>query len=217
MVILVATGLVAAMAAFALAAWVRRHAVRLGVVAMPNERSSHAAPTPSGGGVGIVLGGSIALGAAAEAASFPALWVMAISLLVAAIGFVDDRRPLPALLRLPAQFVLVAVAIWLAVPLGALSQQIGLPLPVLATGGLVLVGAVYWINIFNFMDGIDGIAAAQAIFMLAGALALLWLRGPAVLDGGIATILIGIAAAASGFLVLNWPPAKIFMGDAGST
>lgn len=217
MLLTLAVAAIAAAAAFGLTAFVRRNAVRLGLLQAPNERSSHSVPTPSGGGIGIVLGGSIALGAAAFGAPAPALWLLILSLLVAAVGFVDDRRPLPALLRLPLQLVLVAAAILLAVPLDELGRQIGLPVPALVLAALALVGAVYWINIFNFMDGIDGIAASQAIFMLLGALLLLALRDPPAIGGGAAAILLGLTGATVGFLVLNWPPAKIFMGDAGST
>ncbi len=81
---------------------------------------------------------------------------------------------------------------------------------------LVLAGAL-WINLFNFMDGIDGIAASEAIFLLLGAALLTWLAEPAIVEHPLFWWMIGLAAACLGFLVLNWPPAKIFMGDAGST
>jgi Fuc2NAc and GlcNAc transferase len=217
MLLALAVAVVAAAVAFAVTALVRRNAVRLGVVQAPNARSSHTVPTPSGGGVGIVAGGSLVLAALAFRAPSPALWLLVIALAIAAIGFVDDRRPLSALLRLPAQLLLVGIAIVAAVPLDAFAQEVGLPWPALAAGGVTLIAAVYWINIFNFMDGIDGIAASQAVFMLAGALLLLFLRDPATISGGPAAMLVGLAGATLGFLVLNWPPAKIFMGDAGST
>jgi Fuc2NAc and GlcNAc transferase len=217
MLLSLAIAVVAAAVAFTVTALVRRNAVRLGVVQAPNARSSHTVPTPSGGGVGIVAGGSIVLAVAATRAPFPALWLLIIAGAIAAVGFVDDRRPLPALFRLPVQLGLVAIAIVVAVPFEALASQIGLPAPALFLGAVALIAAVYWINIFNFMDGIDGIAAAQAMFMLLGALLLLLLRDPDALGGGAGAMLIGLAGATLGFLALNWPPAKIFMGDAGST
>jgi Fuc2NAc and GlcNAc transferase len=204
--------LVAALAAFAVANFVRRNAERLGIVQAPNNRSSHSMPTPSGGGVGIVAGGTIAAAIAAMAAPSPYAIIAAIALVIAAIGFLDDRQPIAARYRLPAQLLLAGIAIGLCVPLGALRQQTGLPLPELAIGMLALVAVVYWLNLFNFMDGIDGIAGSQAIFMvLAAALLTTPQAGPTF------WLLLGVGTATAGFLVLNWPPAKIFMGDAGST
>jgi Fuc2NAc and GlcNAc transferase len=217
MLVSLAIAALAAVASFAVTALVRRHAVRLGLVQAPNARSSHTMPTPSGGGLGIVAGGTIVLAAAAVAAPAPALWLLVLGALVAAIGFIDDRRPLPAMLRLPAQLLLVGLAIALTAPLDALVHSIGLPIPALAAGGVALIGAVYWINIFNFMDGIDGIAASEAVVMLLGALLLLVLADPAAVAGEPAAMLMGLGGATLGFLVLNWPPARIFMGDAGST
>lgn len=217
MLLPLAIAVIAALAAFALTEIVRRNAARLGIVQAPNARSSHAIPTPSGGGAGIVFGGSIATGAAAVSA--PSLYgpMLVIALLIAAIGFIDDRRPLSARLRLPAQFVLIGLAIAFAVSLDALAAQIGLPLPPLLVGAAAVIASVYWLNLFNFMDGIDGIAASQAIYMCVAALLLIWLQQPAAGSGETGAVLLGVAAASFGFLLRNWPPAKIFMGDAGST
>ena len=209
--------IVAAIAAFVAAGLIRANAQRLGVIQAPNARSSHTTPTPGGGGVGIVLGGSLVLVAASAGAIEPFLPGLVIGAMIAAVGFYDDRHPIPARLRLPGQLVLMAIAIWLAVPLDALQQQTGIPLPAIAVAVIALVGAVYWINLFNFMDGIDGIAGAQAIFMLVGAAILATLRVPGFIDGPMFWCLVGVTAATLGFLALNWPPARIFMGDAGST
>lgn len=209
--------IVAAIAAFVAAGLIRANAQRLGVMQSPNARSSHTTPTPGGGGVGIVLGGSLVLVAASAGAIEPFLPGLVIGAMIAAVGFYDDRHPIPARLRLPGQLVLMAIAIWLAVPLDALQQQTGIPLPAIAVAVIALVGAVYWINLFNFMDGIDGIAGAQAIFMLVGAAILATLRVPGFIDGPMFWCLVGVTAATLGFLALNWPPARIFMGDAGST
>jgi len=208
---------VAAIAAFVAAALVRANAQHLGVIQTPNARSSHTTPTPGGGGVGIVLGGSLVFAAASASGLVPFLPGLILGVLIAAIGFYDDRHPLPARVRLPAQLALVAVAIWLTVPLDDLQRHTGIPLPAFAVAVIALVGAVYWINLFNFMDGIDGIASSEAIFMLVGAAILSALNDPNFFDGAMFWCMIGIAAAAIGFLALNWPPARIFMGDAGST
>jgi Fuc2NAc and GlcNAc transferase len=209
--------LAAAVAAYAATALIRRNAERLGVVQSPNARSSHTIPTPSGGGVGIVLGGSIATAMAAYADWWPNALLLVTALLVAVIGFYDDRHPLPARIRLTAQIILVAIAIGFGVPLDSLQQQVGLPMPALGVAALGLVAIVYWVNLFNFMDGIDGIAASEAIFICGAGALLGAAHAPAFASETSFWMLLGIAAATTGFLLQNWPPAKIFMGDAGST
>ncbi len=196
------------------------HAQHLGVIQVPNARSSHSVPTPSGGGVGIVIGGAIGTSLAAFQAPREILIVLVTSLCIAAIGFFDDRRPIPAGFRLSAQFVFLAVAVIGVVPLGPLSHEMGIdfPMPVMfGLFGLLMLIGVYWINLFNFMDGIDGLAASQAVFMALGAAALTLLGTPGLIAHPGVWWLIALAAASLGFLCLNWPPAKIFMGDAGST
>ena len=209
------TAIVAGLAAFAVTWLVYRNAARLALVAIPGERSSHTRPTPTGGGAGIVAGGTIGAIPAIWATPWPAFFVVFLALVVAAIGFIDDRRPLPAAIRFGAQ-VLLSGAMVAAVPMVPLGASIGLSLPEPLIVVLLLVAAVYWINIFNFMDGIDGIAASQAAFMLLAATALA-LAGGAPPESPMLWWFIAIGSAALAFLALNWPPARIFMGDAGST
>jgi Fuc2NAc and GlcNAc transferase len=204
--------LVSGIAAFAATWLILRNAGTLGLVQPPNARSSHTVPTPSGGGVGIVAGGIVATGFAALHTPAAALLVLVTSLIIAAIGFYDDRKPLRASLRLVAQTLLLTVTILFAVPLAPLAGTLPLPLLVVS---LVLIG-VYWINLFNFMDGIDGLAASQAAFMMLGAAFLAFTGTRGVVDDPNLWWLIALAAATLGFLPLNWPPAKVFMGDAGS-
>lgn len=210
LVLIICTGLLA----FAVTRFIRRHAAGLGLIAEPNERSSHATPTPSGGGLGIVAGGT--LGAVALVWSLPgwAFVVAVLSLAIALIGFLDDRRPVAPSLRLFSQFLLVGILVWVLGPI-ELSERIAPTLPIELITLALVVGAVYWVNLFNFMDGIDGLAASEALFLL-GAGVWLALDGGAVF-GSELMWLAAIAAATLGFLVLNWPPARIFMGDAGST
>jgi Fuc2NAc and GlcNAc transferase len=205
--------LIAGIVAFAATRLMLRNAHMLGLVQAPNSRSSHTVPTPSGGGIGVVAGGAIATGFAALHIPTAALLVLATSLIIAAIGFYDDRRPLRASLRLVAQIVLLGATIVFAVPLAPLAGTLPLPLLIVL---LVLIG-VYWINLFNFMDGIDGLAAAQAAFMLLAAAFLAFTSTAGSVDDPNLWWPVALAAAALGFLPLNWPPAKIFMGDAGST
>ncbi len=197
-------------------AWlIYRHAARLGVVQDPNERSSHHVPTPSGGGIGIVLGGTV--GAAYAIWSMPgsAFVTAVLALAMGIVGFVDDRRHVAAGVRLFVQLLLVAAMIWTLQPIG-LAEAIGLPIPVELAVIAIVLGVVYWVNVFNFMDGIDGLAASQAVFMIA-ALIFLAFEGSLAELQALEFWLLAVAAASLGFLVLNWPPARIFMGDAGST
>lgn len=208
---------VAAAVAFAVTAFVRRNARRLGTVQTPNERSSHTVPTPGGGGLGIVAGGSVATAVLVAPSPWPLSLGLLVALAIAAIGFVDDRTPLPARFRLTAQLLLVAITIGVVVSIDGLRAATGLPVPELVLAAIALVVAVYWINLFNFMDGIDGIAGSQAIFMCCGAAFLMVLHSPDTAGTIPFWMLLAVAAATAGFLILNWPPAKIFMGDAGST
>lgn len=209
--------LLSALVSLAVTFFVMRNAEYLRVMANPNGRSSHTRPTPSGGGVGIVAGGTLAALSTALSTPWPTLLVLAAGLVMAAIGFLDDRKPVPAAYRLAAQLALASILVALCVPSSQLAAGIGLPLPAFVIVLLGVAGTVYWVNIFNFMDGIDGIAASEAAFMLAGAALLAVLGQPALCESAFFWWLVATAAAAGAFLVLNWAPAKIFMGDAGST
>lgn len=195
--------------------WLYRSAHRIGLVAEVNHRSSHSRATPSGGGIGIVVGGTIGAALAILAQPWPAGLVATLALGVALLGFLDDRHGLPVAVRLPIQLIL-AGSMAAILPYEPLAAAIGLPIPPLLLGLLVVIATVYWTNIFNFMDGIDGIAASEAIFVLLSAVVLAILGGvPA--DHPLLWWVIAIAAATFAFLLMNWPPARIFMGDAGST
>lgn len=182
----------AALAASALLVPGIRRIARLDV---PNERSSHAVPTPRGGGMAIVL---ITLAGGIYWMTPRMAAVFAAALLIAAVSFADDLRHLPATLRLAVQVIAALVVAVLFAPL------IWVPL------------AVFWIvgltNAYNFMDGIDGIAGGQAV--VAG-LAWAWL-GTTAGQPALAAIGLLIAGSSAGFLLHNWQPARIFMGDVGS-
>lgn len=209
-----AVTLAAGVLAWAVAALVRRHAATLGLVAEPNARSSHSAPTATGGGLGIVAGGTLAGLFAALQGRPETLFVVVLALLVAALGFIDDRRPIPARWRLMAQLLLVGIMVALF-PAASLAATIGLgSLPPIVATAAIILAATYWLNTFNFMDGIDSLASVQAVFMLVAAL---WLSGGGAAETQHFWWFAGVAAATLGFLTLNWPPARLFMGDAGST
>jgi Fuc2NAc and GlcNAc transferase len=186
-----------------------RDAARLRLVEPPNARSSHARPTPSGGGLAIVAA-SLPSGAWLFLRADGGAWPMLLAALgIAAIGFWDDLRPLPKRLRLATQFL---ACLGLA---GALATTPDTP-GALWLAPFLLVG-VWWINLFNFMDGIDGIATTQALYMLVAAGAAIMATHPQAAHTPTFAWMLILAAACLGFLPRNWAPARIFMGDVGST
>ncbi|CAN0617647.1 Fuc2NAc and GlcNAc transferase [Burkholderia multivorans] len=206
-----------ALVAWGGAALVARNAARLGLVQMPNHRSSHVRPTPQGGGSGIVVAGVLSgwmLGAGQAA---PWWGTVLVGVAVAAIGAWDDVRQISARLRFVAHIAAIGVLLWLQAPLVPVGVGAGLVLGGPALALLLLLAGVWWINLFNFMDGIDGLAGSQAVFMLAGACVLALCAHPASFATPAWWYMAWIAAACLGFLVVNWAPARIFMGDVGST
>jgi Fuc2NAc and GlcNAc transferase len=196
--------------------WTRRVAAETGLLDVPNARSSHGTPVPRGGGVAIVLVTTVALGVlGARDLLRPGLfWGLGGGgLAVALTGLADDRKSLSPGTRLAVHFT---AALWSLLWLGGLPPlQFGDR--VISSGWLgYLLGAfgiVWAINLFNFMDGIDSLAASEAIFVaVAGAL----LGSPMAVGGGVRPAAWLFAAACGGFLVWNWPPARIFLGDVGS-
>ncbi|WPN25481.1 MraY family glycosyltransferase [Pseudomonas marginalis] len=194
---------------------IRRYAISRSLIDVPNSRSSHSVPTPRGGGVAIVL--IFLLFVPLFGVTGETDWQMIWSLLgtgmgVATLGFLDDHGHIAARWRLLGHFLCASWALyWLG----------GLP-PLEYWGGVVdlqwfgvILSAFYlvWLlNLYNFMDGIDGLASAEAICTCVGICIIYWLTG---FTGLIGPPLL-LAMAVSGFLVWNFPPARIFMGDAGS-
>lgn len=180
----------------------RRYALSRQLVDAPGERRSHVVPTPRGGGIAIVVVMLGVLAWTAWQAAFPGvpLALLAGLVLVAGIGWVDDHRPLSPWSRLAVHAVAAAL---LAVAVVHAGQPVW-------WGAAVFVLAVGLINVWNFMDGIDGIAASQAMLV---ALAVAWAAG----SWGVAGMLaIALLAACGGFLPFNCPKARIFLGDVGS-
>lgn len=197
---------------------IRQVALRHKVMDVPNERSSHAQPTPRGGGLAIAV--VVAVGFAVvslQVGDLPGRVVAGFlggAGLVAVIGLLDDLWRLSARLRLAAHF---GVALLVVASVGWL-EVINVPGPgEINLAGWGLPVTVIWIvgllNIYNFMDGIDGLAAVQAVIA-----SLCWLAASTALGGESLRALAGLILGASlGFLAHNWPPARIFMGDVGST
>jgi len=203
--------LFALLASIALTGLLRRYALAASLLDIPNARSSHSLPTPRGGGVAIVvvflLGNLILFHY--ELLNSAALWAfLGAGAWIAVVGFIDDHQHIPARWRLLAHFIGAAWGLfWLGLPTLSL---FGIEL---TTVGYVL-GAFYlvWLlNLYNFMDGIDGLASIEAIGVCTGGVLLL--LGTGSTDEYPLLLLI---MAVAGFLLWNFPPAKIFMGDAGS-
>lgn len=194
----------------------RRYALSRSLMDVPNARSSHSVPTPRGGGVAIVFGYLLALICAAFLGniSFAALLAFGLSgAAIALLGFLDDHGHIAARWRLLGHF---AAAFWVLYwlggfpPISLFGQVFDLGIAGYALGALYLV---WLLNLYNFMDGIDGIASVEAICVCTGG-AMLVACGPA--EGTALWLPLALAACVAGFLIWNFPPAKIFMGDAGS-
>jgi Fuc2NAc and GlcNAc transferase len=198
-----------------LTALLRRYALLNNVMDVPNHRSAHSTPTPRGGGVAFVISVLI---------SVPCLqWfgfltpngstaLMSAGVFVAALGFFDDHGHINVIWRLLGHglaailalywmngFPSIAIFSWV-LPMGLVANVIG------------FFYLVWFINLYNFMDGIDGLAATEAVCVCVGAALLYWIYG----DHGLMVLPLVLAASVMGFLYWNWPPARIFMGDAGS-
>lgn len=201
--------------ALALTGLLRRYALARRMIDIPNARSSHTIPTPRGGGVAIVISFLVALLVLASVGklSFPVTYALVGSGCgVAVLGFLDDHGHIAARWRLLGHF---SASIWALFWLGGLP-----PITFLGnTFNLVWIGHIFaafylvWmLNLYNFMDGIDGIASVEALCACLGACLIYWkldfesLLWPPLL----------LSMAVIGFLCWNFPPAKIFMGDAGS-
>jgi Fuc2NAc and GlcNAc transferase len=211
-----------ALGSFLAALWLtgraRDYAVRTRMIDVANQRGSHSAPTPRGGGIAIVAAAIAGLAVTAAAGLAPRAVAGALilgGLPVAAIGWLDDHGHIRASARILAHLAGAAIVIWL---LGAFPLEATIPLWdagwSIAANVATLLFLVWMINLFNFMDGIDGIAAGEAVAVPICGIALFWVAGVAT-AGAVAAPLI-LAASALGFLWWNWPPAKIFMGDVSS-
>lgn len=190
-----------------------RAARRLRLLDRPNERSAHVSVTPRGGGVVLLVAAALGLLAtgAWRGAPRPALAVASGAVLVALGGLWDDRFHLSAAPKFALQGVAAVMVVWGA---GGVAR---LPLPGpldLALGGWGAALAVGWlvvvVNFYNFLDGIDGLAGSQGAITGAGIALAAW--DPWASAAGAA-----LAGASLGFLAFNWSPARVFMGDAGST
>jgi Fuc2NAc and GlcNAc transferase len=193
----------------------RRYALAHGLMDLPNARSSHTCPTPKGGGVAIVLSFLPGILVLYFAGMLPLDYVMALlgaGSFTALNGFRDDLKLIPVRWRLLGHLL---AACWVLYWLGGLAPVIFFGLSIQLDYFGYVIGAFFLVgmlNLYNFMDGIDGIAAVEAMTVGAGGAFLYWLGGEQVYAFG--PVLLSFAVL--GFLCWNYPPAKIFMGDVGS-
>jgi len=203
------------LASLLMTAGLRRYALARSIIDIPNARSSHSIPTPRGGGVAIVVAFLLTLPLLFQLGLVPLAFLVALGgagALVALVGFMDDHGHIAARWRLLGHF---SAAIWALAWLEGLAplNLFGMTFDLSWVGHALAVFYLVWIlNLYNFMDGIDGIASVEAVSACLGASILYLLSGFTDL---IWPPLI-MTAAVLGFLFWNFPPAKIFMGDAGS-
>jgi Fuc2NAc and GlcNAc transferase len=200
---------------YVLTALLRRYALARNLMDIPNQRSSHSAPTPRGGGVAIVVSFIMALSLLFFNDDITAQVYVGIIIacgLIAIIGFLDDHGHIPARWRLIGHF---CAAAWGLYFLGGLPpiDIFGWVVNLGITGNILATFFLVWmLNLYNFMDGIDGLASVEAVTTCFGGALVYYLAGT---HDNIALISV-LGFAVLGFLAWNFPPARIFMGDAGS-
>lgn len=196
---------------------IRHYALQKSLLDIPNERSSHAIPTPRGGGLSVVIVFLSSLFALKqfeliELANIKLYSLIFSCLLVAGIGFWDDHQHIPARWRLAVHVIAILIVLLFLPELPSL-PFFGLSINLSFLGLFFYTGALVWLlNLYNFMDGIDGIASLESISVSLSVALLLFLQG----DSQWGMVLIVLAVCVAGFMVWNWSPAKIFMGDACS-
>ncbi|WP_028464404.1 MraY family glycosyltransferase [Nisaea denitrificans] len=186
---------------------------RRAVIDVPNERSSHVVPKPRGGGIAVVtvmLVGWIGWLALQGNLDVKSLLLAGLTAGLAVLSFIDDLKSLPARLRLLVQAAAVAAGLLVTVPDTGLSNGL---IPVWIELPIAGFAWLWFVNLFNFMDGIDGITGIETISIGGGLLGLSVLGG---IGAFIQLPALAMVAAIAGFLVWNWQPSKIFIGDVAS-
>lgn len=198
-------------ASWLITAKVRSYALKAGMIDIPNQRSSHTVETPRGGGISIVISFLIATVALMINGVFPGHfgWPIIVGvILVAVVGFWDDHGHVSAKQRIVvhfiAAFIVTAGAVFSSGGMFSLTMSLAL--------AALFVFVVWMLNLYNFMDGIDGIAVVEGVSVAIGAALLLYISG----YEGFAIWVLVLSSAIAGFGYWNWPPAQIFMGDAAS-
>jgi len=194
---------------------IRHYALRKNLLDVPNKRSSHTVPVPRGGGLAINITFLIGIMFAyfTGKMDFNILsGLLGAGVLVGVVGFLDDHRHIPPRWRLLAHFMAAAWALAWVGGIQGLTVFGGIVMSVWAGYFVGAVCLVWLLNLFNFMDGIDGIASVETIYVAFSGFLFAHHAGHV----GMSLVAIILIGAVLGFLIWNWPPAKIFMGDVGS-
>lgn len=194
-------------------------AYRFQLLDRPNERSSHTKATPRVGGLGLLAGALMFLYSPLASGKMTSalFWALGCAGVLLVIGLIDDKLNLSQAFRLVVHFGVTMALVW---KLRIAPENWGFPLetwtmPAWFAGGVAVLYIMAFINFFNFMDGINGIAGAQTLFGALGMAVLLDIGG--LFDGVAVSLCMALTGAAVGFLFWNYPRARIFMGDCGST
>lgn len=203
----------AATSAFVLTWMSIRFAQKRRLLDVPNERSSHVRPVPRVGGIAVVLtfmAGMTGLGLSGVLAERTSAVILGGGGLVALVGLLDDYRDVPVARRLFLQFVAAA---WTLYWIGGVPEVILPGAPPILLDILGVIAIAWLVNLFNFMDGIDAIASIEAMSVCLGGI-VLYSVGSAGETAWIPPAM--LLASVSGFVIWNFPPARVFLGDAGS-
>lgn len=201
----------AALGTFAVSAWLTyRFCVptsRFHILDLPNERSLHTRPTPRSGGVAVLAGvliGGVAMSLATGGRDI-LFWMFTAVLPVAVVSYADDRAGVPIFLRVLVHLIAATVLI--------VGPKLILPGLIPGLSAVLTFFYIVWmVNLYNFMDGIDGFAGGMALIGFGTFAVFGWMHGHAAFMG----VSLVVCASAAGFLLYNFPPAKIFLGDVGS-
>jgi UDP-N-acetylmuramyl pentapeptide phosphotransferase/UDP-N-acetylglucosamine-1-phosphate transferase len=187
---------------------VRNIAIKKQIIDIPNLRSSHTQPVPRGGGLAIAFAWYLGIVILFISKQIPTylfealLWGIPITIM----GFIDDLLSVTPKLRISVQVLCSSLAVYCLGGVGVVDLGFAILYDSLVFSIIAVIGIIWFTNLFNFLDGIDGYISAEIIFICLAVFFLLKLILPLYL-----------AAATAGFILLNWQPAKIFMGDVGST
>src|ERR1700737_4275111 len=193
--------------------WAIRPLLLRHALARPNARSSHRVPTPQGAGIAVIAATLVVAGAITAYVGTIDLkvpvTVFGASLFIATVGFADDIKSIPVLPRLMLQALAVGAIVFTASP----DLRIVPACPLWIERGLLLLGGLWFVNLVNFMDGLDWMTVAEVV-PITGAMVLIGLLGELSLSATIVAAALG--GAMIGFAPFNRPVAKIFLGDVGS-
>ncbi len=198
-----------------LVSFFKKIAFRFHLLDIPNARSSHARPTPSGGGIGMVITFlfGVVLLYLCHLLSLPLLISFLVGgILLALVGLIDDIHHVAVRVRIFFHFLAAALVLYLFGGMPSLDLGFMVVHWKLLGYMIGLLGLVWLINLYNFMDGIDGLASSEAIFVSISMVFLLFLKK----DTSLLPLFLLLASVSAGFLIWNWSPASVFMGDTGS-